>query len=101
MLKDKYSYMQKSLKVLAVILLVTAVSIGCGKSTKEKKGETGDLKVELAKKVKEKADLDAEIRKLEEKIAKADPKSAEQARKLVAVDTLRTQDFIHFIELQG
>lgn len=93
--------MRKSLKILPVFLLLIAAGTGCGKSSKEKKGETGDLKVQLEKKIKEKATLDAEIHKLEEKIAKADPQSAQQTRKLVAVDTLRLLDFTHFIELQG
>ena len=69
---------------------------------KDKKGETGDLKVKLEKLKKEKNELDAEIRKLEEQIAKADPNAVhKQAQKLVSVDTLRIQDFTHFIELQG
>ena len=42
-----------------------------------------------------------DIRKLEADIAKADPASANQIAKLVTIDTLRIQDFTHFIELQG
>ncbi|MBC7948826.1 MAG: efflux RND transporter periplasmic adaptor subunit [Chitinophagaceae bacterium] len=84
---------------LAISFLLLLAACG-GTAAKDQKGELGDLKVKLEKKKKEKNTLDAEVRELEEKIAKADPSSA-QAQKLVAVDTLRTSDFVHFIELQG
>lgn len=82
----------------AAIFAVTLVA--CGAGAKDKKGAAGDLKVKLEKLKKEKNTLDADIRKLEAELAKADPASA-QAQKLVGVDTLRTQDFAHYIELQG
>jgi membrane fusion protein, multidrug efflux system len=83
----------------AVIVAVSLVA--CGSGAKEKKGEIGDLKVKLEKLKKEKSTLDADIRKLEDQLAKADPKGAKQVQKLIAVDTLRVQDFSHYIELQG
>lgn len=91
--------MQKILNITlaaSVVLLVAA----CGSSSKEKKGEAGDLKVKLEKLKKEKNGLDLQIRQVEEQLAKADPSSV-QTQKLVSVDTLRIQDFTHFIELQG
>lgn len=84
------------------IVAVMALSIAaCGSSAKDKKGEAGDIRTKLEKLKKEKSTLDADIRKLEEELAKADPKSAQQVQKLVSIDTLRIQDFTHFIELQG
>ena len=91
--------MQKILNITlaaSVVLLLAA----CGSSSKEKKGEAADLKVKLEKLKKEKNGLDAQIRQVEEQLAKADPSSV-QTQKLVSVDTLRIQDFAHFIELQG
>ena len=91
------------MKKIATILLIVFTVAGaatCGKGAREKKGGLGDLKVELEKKKKEKNDLDAEIRKLEEQIEKADPDAANVA-KLVSVDSVRVQDFTHYIELQG
>ena len=91
--------MQKILNITlaaSVVLLIAA----CGSSSKEKKGEAGDLKVKLEKLKKEKNGLDLQIRQVEEQLAKADPSSV-QTQKLVSVDTLRIQDFTHFIELQG
>lgn len=89
-------------KIFVLSILASAfVFAGCGAGAKEKKGDIGDMKVKLEKLRKEKNSLDADIRKLEEQIAKADPKGAQQAQKLVSVDTIRIQDFTHFIELQG
>lgn len=82
-------------------VLLAAALAACGKGAKDKKGEVGDLKVKLEKLKKEKGKLDAEIRDLENQLAKADPKSATQVQKLIAVDTIRVQDFSHYIELQG
>jgi len=90
--------MQKILNIAlaaSVVLLIAS----CGSSSKEK-GEAGDLKVKLEKLKKEKNGLDLQIRQVEEQLAKADPSSV-QTQKLISVDTLRIQDFTHFIELQG
>ncbi len=81
--------------------IVAVLLVACGAGAKDKKGETGDMKVKLEKLKKEKSLLDADIRKLEDLLAKADPKGAQQIQKLVAVDTLRINDFAHYIELQG
>ncbi|MBL0068883.1 MAG: efflux RND transporter periplasmic adaptor subunit [Chitinophagaceae bacterium] len=92
--------MNNILKIsIAAIIAVTLVA--CGAGAKDKKGDIGDMKVKLEKLKKEKNEIDADIRKLEDQITKADPKAAQQARKLVSIDTLRIQDFTHFIELQG
>ena len=81
--------------------IVAVLLVACGAGAKDKKGDTGDMKVKLERLKKEKSLLDADIRKLEEQLAKADPKGAQQVQKLVAVDTLRINDFAHYIELQG
>ena len=91
--------MQKILNVTLAASLVLLIA-ACGSSTKDKKGEAGDLKVKLEKLKKEKNGLDAQIRQVEEQLAKADPSSA-KAQKLVSVDTITIKDFTHFIELQG
>ncbi|MBC7873178.1 MAG: efflux transporter periplasmic adaptor subunit, partial [Ferruginibacter sp.] len=92
--------MSNILKIsFAVIVAVSLVA--CGSGAKEKKGDIGDMKVKLEKLKKEKNTLDADIRKLEDQLAKADPKGAKQVQKLIAIDTLRVQDFSHYIELQG
>lgn len=95
----KINNMEKILNITLVASLVLLIA-ACGSSVKEKKSETGDLKVKLEKLKKEKNALDVQIRQVEEQLAKADPSSV-QTQKLVSVDTLRVQDFSHFIELQG
>ncbi len=92
----------KSISTALVVIVVTALFMAsCGAGAKDKKGDIGDMKVKLEKLKKEKGTLDADIRKLEDQLAKADPKGAQQIQKLVSVDTLRIKDFTHFIELQG
>jgi membrane fusion protein, multidrug efflux system len=95
----KIKNMQKILNITMAASLVLLIA-ACGSSTKDKKGEVGDLKVKLEKLKKEKSGLDVQIRQVEEQLAKADPSSV-QTQKLVSVDTIRVQDFNHFIELQG
>lgn len=87
--------------VTASGLIITAAFFlaSCGAGAKDEKAS--ELKAKLEKLKKEKNKLDTDIRNLEDEIAKADPKSAEQAQKLVSVDTMRIQDFVHYIELQG
>jgi multidrug efflux pump subunit AcrA (membrane-fusion protein) len=90
----------KKIATISLIIFTAVALTSCGKGAKDKKGDLGDLKVELEKKKKEKTSLDAEIRKLEEQIEKTDP-NATNIAKLVSVDSVRVQDFTHFIELQG
>lgn len=92
--------MNNIVKIFFAALFVSTL-VACGAGAKDKKGEIGDIKVKIEKLKKEKSSLDADIRKLEEQLAKADPEAAKLVRKLVTVDTLRIQDFTHFIELQG
>ena len=92
--------MNNIMKVSAAVFFA-AVLAACGGGAKDKKGSLGDLKSKLEKLKKEKSTLDADIRKVEEEIAKADPEAAQQVKRLVAVDTLRVQDFAHYIDLQG
>ena len=87
----------KSMTAAAAIVLLLA---SCGGSAKEKKGDINDLKAKIEKLKKERKKLDTDLKKLEDDLAKADPKSA-QVMKLVSVDTIRIQDFSHYIELQG
>lgn len=94
------NYMNHILKISFAAIIAFSL-MACGAGAKDKKGDVGDMKVKLEKLKKEKSEMDADIRKLEDQIAKADPKAAEQVKKLVAVDTLRVKDFTHYIELQG
>ncbi|MFI5130160.1 MAG: efflux RND transporter periplasmic adaptor subunit [Chitinophagales bacterium] len=86
-----------------ILMMIVAAGIilpGCGSGAKDKKGDIGDKKVQLEKLKKEKTTIDADIRKLEEEIAKLDPASQEKS-KLVSVAPVMEQDFTHYIDLQG
>ena len=75
---------------------------GCGSNAKNDKNNLTELRKKLDAKNKEKSDVEAEIRSLEEQIAKLDTGAAElKNSKLVSVSTLAPQNFIHYIELQG
>ena len=93
--------MKRSLTAILLILSAAVVVSSCSTGAKDKKAETGDLKVKLEKLKKQKTDLDDQIRDIESKIAKADPASANTVQKLVGVDTVKSAAFSHYIELQG
>jgi membrane fusion protein, multidrug efflux system len=81
----------------AVILLAA-----CGGSEKKEKAIITEKKVQLEKKKKEQANLAAEIKKLEEDLAKLDTGTAKVSNaKLVSVTAVSLAPFSHYIELQG
>ena len=74
----------------------------CGDSKKEGNAVLNDKKAALEKLKIDKDKLDGKITKLEADIAKLDTSAANASKiKLVAVQTLSTADFTHYIELQG
>lgn len=85
---------------IALVAIAVFVMASCGNSSKDKNAELNEKKKELEKLKKEKGDLDAKVRKLEADISDLDTASA-QLRKLVTTAPVTTQDFIHYIELQG
>jgi membrane fusion protein, multidrug efflux system len=92
--------MNNILKISFTAIIAVSL-VACGAGAKDKKGDAGDLKAKLEKLKKEKNALDDDIRKLEDQLVKADPTAAAQVQKLVSIDTLRVQDFSHYIDLQG
>ena len=84
------------------LLLAGFVAASCGSSGKDAKGDLNDKKAALEKLKKEQASTNDEIRKLEAEIAVLDTSAARISNaKLVAVMPLATQDFVHYIDLQG
>jgi RND family efflux transporter MFP subunit len=85
-----------------ILLLLTAfLAASCGNTKKDDAGELNDKKAKLQELKKEQKELAAEIQTLEAAIAKADPTAVTTNAKLVTVMNLSTQDFNHYIELQG
>ncbi|MGZ3853392.1 MAG: efflux RND transporter periplasmic adaptor subunit, partial [Flavisolibacter sp.] len=70
-------------------------------SQKDSKAELNDKKAELEKLKGDQTKINEKIAKLEEDIAKLDPNAAAGVAKLVAISTVQTSTFEHFIEIQG
>ncbi len=85
---------------ISLAAMLTIFLAACGSSTKETKGELTDKKAQLTKLKGDQEKLAGEIRKLEEEIAKIDP-SAVAKPKLVAISTIGSDSFNHYIDLQG
>ena len=96
----KLKNMNTILKITTAVVLTVGLA-ACGGSVKEDKGKLTNLRMELESLKKEKSGLDDKIKKVEEQIEKLDSNAANQVKTLVAVDTLRTTDFAHYIDLQG
>ncbi len=74
----------------------------CGTGRKEKLGSLGEKKAKLEELKKQQSTLAAEIQTLQDEIAKLDTSSATASRaKLIAVAPVTTEDFSHYIDLQG
>jgi len=91
--------MQKILTIMLSASLVLLMA-SCGSSAKDEKGTLGDKKAELEKLKKQQKDVNDKIVKLEDEISKLDSSAAIKA-KLVALSTIGTDTFTHFIDLQG
>jgi membrane fusion protein, multidrug efflux system len=91
--------MEKMMKLTAV-LFISAFIAACGAATKEDKKDLNSQKTELQKLKDQQTQLSEQIRKLEEEIAKSDSSVVTNA-KLVQVTQLATQNFDHYIDLQG
>jgi RND family efflux transporter MFP subunit len=83
------------------LILIGFIAASCGGGKKDSAGALNDKKAELQKLKKQQQDLNGKITALEEDIAKLDPKAAAGIAKLVSVMPLATQNFSHYIELQG
>ncbi|MFV0604458.1 MAG: efflux RND transporter periplasmic adaptor subunit [Niabella sp.] len=89
--------MQQIIKSIFFLALIVAMaSCGGGKE----KGKLGDKKAALEKLKGEQKKINDQIVKLEDEIAKLDPTAAKKT-KLVSVETIGTNAFNHYIDLQG
>ena len=78
------------------------VLASCGAGAKEKKGSLGEKKAELEKLKTEQITLATKIKTLEEEITKLDTAAGKTDKaKLIAITPVLTEDFSHYIDLQG
>lgn len=93
--------MQSFIKSLFIYTLAITMA-ACGAGKKEKDAALNDKKAKLEKLKKQQADLNADIKKLELDIAKTDTSNGNgEKAKLVVLDTVRIENFTHYIDLQG
>lgn len=86
----------------SIIALLAVVIASCGGGKKEKAGSLGDKKAKLEELKKQQITAATEIKKLEEEIEKLDTAAGKQDKaKLIAVSAVTTEDFSHYIDLQG
>lgn len=86
----------------AFVALAALVLASCGSSKKEGDGTLNDKKVQLEKLKAEKNKSDAAIRQLEEELQKLDTGASKSVNlKLVSVTPVASQNFEHYIDLQG
>jgi membrane fusion protein, multidrug efflux system len=85
-----------------IIAGMAIVLASCGGGRKEKLGTLGEKKAKLEELKKQQSTLATEIQALQDDIAKLDTGSAATGRaKLIAVAAVTTEDFSHYIDLQG
>ncbi len=84
--------------MLAAMVLFSS----CGSSKKESDAALNDKRATLEKLKADKKSIDGKITSLEKEINKLDTSAANMPKaKLVAIQTLATTEFTHYIELQG
>lgn len=88
-----------SIYKLTGIAFVVMLVISCGNASVEK-GAGIDKKAQLQQLREQQAQLNQQIHAIEEELAKSDSTGAVNA-KLVAITPVKTENFVHFIELQG
>ena len=92
----------KKITQISIALVATVLIASCGGSKKDDAAGINDKKAALEKLKSEKAKNEAEIAKLQADLEKVDSATANAAKiKLVSVASVATQDFKHFIDLQG
>jgi membrane fusion protein, multidrug efflux system len=86
----------------SIIVLTAVILAACGAGRKEKQGSLGDKKAKLEELKKQQTGVATEIKTLEEEIEKLDTAAGKQDKaKLIAVAPVTTEDFSHYIDLQG
>ncbi len=93
--------MQSFIKLLFIFMSAVLI-MACGAGKKERESVLIEKKDKLEKLKKQQADINADIKKMELEIAKIDTASGKADKaKLVVLDTVRIESFVHYIDLQG
>jgi membrane fusion protein, multidrug efflux system len=94
--------MMKKITQISIAIFATVLMASCGNSKKDAAAAINDKKAALEKLKSSKAKNDEEIAKLQAELEKIDSSTANAAKiKLVGIAPVTTQDFKHYIDLQG
>ena len=86
----------------SIIASIAIAIASCGEGRKEKLGSLGEKKAKVEELKKQINTATVEIKTLEEEIARLDTSASKQEKaKLIAVALVTTEDFSHYIDLQG
>lgn len=85
----------------SILIVVALIAASCGNAKKDREGNLTDKKVQLQELQNQQKKTAEEIAKLEAEIRKMDPTAINTSAKLVGVMPLSTDNFSHYIELQG
>ncbi len=90
-------------KIVNAMLLGSVFFLAsCGAKTDEGNGSLAEKKIKLEQLKKEQSSVTEDIAKLQLEINKLDPSAARPEKaKLVSLQTAATENFIHYIDLQG
>jgi membrane fusion protein (multidrug efflux system) len=92
----------KKVKQISIAVALMFFVISCGDSKKDGTATVNDKKAELEKLKANKSKTEQDIQKLQEELEKLDSNTADASKiKLVATTPVGTQDFKHYIDLQG
>ena len=92
----------KKITQISIAVFTTFLIASCGNSKKDDVAGINDKKTALEKLKADRTKADAEIKKLQADLEKLDSNTANLAKiKLVGTATVTTQDFKHYIDLQG
>jgi RND family efflux transporter MFP subunit len=90
----------KQMKPIAIITAIFFL-VACGGGKKDNAAGLTDKKVQLEGLKKDQLALTQKISTLEQEIAKLDPSTLPEKVKLVGVTVIESQNFTHYIDLQG
>lgn len=92
----------KKITQISIAAFMMLFIISCNNSQKEGSAAINDKKAELEKLKAERLKTDEKIQKVEAELEKLDSNSANSSKiKLVGISAVTTQDFKHYIDLQG
>jgi RND family efflux transporter MFP subunit len=99
-MNTQHKHKSKRMKQILFIMTLFVFS-ACGGGKKQGEASLTDKQVALEKLKKDQQLLSEKISSLEKEIVALDPSKAEEKVKLVGVTVVETQDFTHYIDLQG